>query len=594
MTLLIVLSLLLTNPAYEEMTVTASMVPEEFSDLARSLTVLDAETISRSGASSIQDLLVLAGVQLRERGAGGVQADVAIRGATFEQTLILLDGVKLSDPQTGHHLLNLPVTVEQIQRIEVLRGPGSRLYGPNAFGGVINIITKEVQDIWKVSIGSGQNGFKNGSLNAGVTNNAWHFNASLDSQQSDGFMENTDYDLQTMNFNAGYRKGLHDYQLSWGQSEKDFGANRFYHPDFPMQREITKATTAVLKGKWILDRGHVSANLYSRKHEDDFVLDYTRPDWYRNVHETSVSGLDLKGSLQNSLGSFSMGMEYIQEEIESSNLGFHDRNKKGVFIEQSLSSERFDWVLGGSAYYFSKHGWEFWPGLDVAWKLPNQQRLFGSVARSFRLPTFTELYYVGGGNRGNDNLNAEQAWNYELGYRIKLPSSLLQLSVFSRDAEDLIDWVWNDEDRFYDAMNFSQVDTRGIELEASWSLPQSVLGITQMRGFYSYIDSELDTSGLQTKYLLNHPRQIATLTVFFEFGQRLESFLSLSHEEYSQASDQFTVDMSTSYTWNKLSVKVHVDNLFNEHHEDFTRLPLPGRWVKCAIGYAFSAQKHNK
>ncbi|HMA87091.1 MAG TPA: TonB-dependent receptor plug domain-containing protein, partial [Desulfosalsimonadaceae bacterium] len=127
--------------------VTGSHAPARLSEYGVSVSVITREDIAVLPADNFTDVLEhVNGVDVRQRGAGGVQTDIGIRGASFEQTLIMVDGVAISDPQTGHHNMNLPVTLSDIERIEVVKGPAARIYGPNAMGGVINIITRDVKE----------------------------------------------------------------------------------------------------------------------------------------------------------------------------------------------------------------------------------------------------------------------------------------------------------------------------------------------------------------------------------------------------------------------------------------------------------------
>jgi len=572
----------------QELTVTASMVPVEFSNCARSVTVLNQDDIQASGASSLQELIQLVGVQVRERGAIGVQADVAMRGASFEQTLVLIDGVKMLDPQTGHHLLNLPVNLNQIERIEVLRGPGSRVYGPNAFGGVINLITRKKPENTSINLDFGEHGYRSEALQGGHAKGDFLLRYSLKHRTSDGYIENTDFDQHTLNVSMDLQKGDHAYQLMLGEDQKDFGANRFYHPDFPNQREETRARLAKLNGSWILGSFNMQANLSHRIHNDDFLLDYQRPDWYRNVHETKVTGLDLKSSRANRAGLFSFGAEWITENIDSSNLGDHQREKTGLFIEQQLNFANWDVVLGSSAYEFSDHGWEWWPGVDVAWRPNQNNKFFATVGRSFRLPTFTELFYNGGGNVGNPDLDAEQAWNSELGYNFNATGIQLQAALFHRNADNMIDWVWDDQTRLYYATNFTEMDTTGLELELIKSFSShGAFYVEQVRLFYTLLDSELNTSGLTTKYLIGHPDHNASLMLRLRLGSYVRQSLNLRHEEGDMLDPRTFLDLNTQISFGKTTMVVTVDNATNTHVQDFNRVELPGRWVRFSLRYEF-------
>ena len=184
----------------EEVTVSGRRSPDIYSGLSRIVYTFDTKAISRMPASNLQGILEYAvSLDIRQRGSHGVQADISMRGGSFEQVLVLLNGVRVNDPQTGHHNLNLPLNTADIERIEILEGPGSRIYGPNAFSGAVNIITKDPgNETVKLSVQAGEyeythllasGGFKSGPLN--------HY-ISLGNQSSAGFADNTDFNISNV------------------------------------------------------------------------------------------------------------------------------------------------------------------------------------------------------------------------------------------------------------------------------------------------------------------------------------------------------------------------------------------------------------
>ena len=229
----------------ENIVVSASRIPTNFPTVARSIIVIDQDRIVSSDAQSLEQLFEdNAGIDLQQRGDNGVQADLNIRGTTFEQSLILINGIKISDPQTGHHTMNIPLTINDIQKIEILKGHGSRLYGPNAFGGVINIITKNVSKT-EVSILSvlGENKFYERAFSISLPMGIGGHRFSISQKESDGFRENTDFKIKTASYGFNYKLGEHCFSMFSGLIDKQFGANSFYHPAFPNQWEHTQTST---------------------------------------------------------------------------------------------------------------------------------------------------------------------------------------------------------------------------------------------------------------------------------------------------------------------------------------------------------------
>ncbi len=180
-----------------EVEIYSSRIPSVYSETSRIINIITKEQINDAAVNDIHDLLKLAvGVDCRQRGLDGVQSDISIRGGTYDQVLVLLNGIPMNDPQTGHHTLNLPVDIHCIQRIEVLEGPGCRIYGPNAFCGAINVITGNEMDKNLVfSLYGGEHNLVGGFLSYAQQNRNIHNYLSVSKKKSDGFMKNTDYDI---------------------------------------------------------------------------------------------------------------------------------------------------------------------------------------------------------------------------------------------------------------------------------------------------------------------------------------------------------------------------------------------------------------
>ena len=327
------------EPAYEleEMVVTAGRIPTTFSNITRSVVVIGRDDIRTAPVHSVQDLLQYAlGVDVRQRGPLGVQADVAVRGGTFEQTLILVDGTKVSDPQTGHHNLDLPLALEDIERVEILKGQGSRLYGPNAFGGVINIITrKREHKAARLEALAGDYGLREGTVSLSHPLGTSSHHLSLSKRTSGGYRAATDFDISTVSYGFSIPIGPGMSDLSFGYMAKEFGANSFYSDKYPNEWENTN-TTFLSAGFYLEeDRFSFSSKFHWRRHGDDFLLDRERPAWYRNRHTTDLSGVDLLFLFPSRLGTTAFGGEAGKEGIESSNLGNHSRTKEGFFVEST-------------------------------------------------------------------------------------------------------------------------------------------------------------------------------------------------------------------------------------------------------------------
>ncbi len=567
-----------------DIVITANRIPTAFSDVARTVTVIRQNEIRQIAAQSVPELLEsIAGVNTKQRGTHGMQADISIRGAGFEQTLILIDGLKLTDPQTGHHNSNLPVHISDIARIEVLKGPGSRLYGPNAFGGVINIITKKSDKIKAIIGGSyGENNLYGSNINLFSPLGESTHRLTISKSGSDGYRPNTDFQNLVFSQNSVVKIDGNALELSSGYNQKDFGANSFYTTSFPEQYEETRLLFIQSSFHYKKKNFSIKPQAYYRHHKDDFVLKRSNPAFYHNIHKTNVYGLEISGHYNSSFGITLFGGEWVEEEIESNNLNNHSRHRNGLFVQQQLSFKPFVISAGASAFYYSNEGWRAWPGIDLLYRASENTKFYVSVAQGFRVPTYTELYYKGGGLSGNSKLKAEESLNYELGFSWANSNSIFELALFRRENDNLIDYVQNDTDNIFYARNFTSTQTNGIETKIKISNILPLVKSIFMN--YNYLDSDLDLSGKTTKYALTHfKHQFIAGTDYLLFWDGLVQSWKFRYEDSLVPAKQTIVDTRISWQEKGFHIYFDINNIFDEKYEDIPGVPMPGRWFKAGF-----------
>ena len=471
----------------EEVVISAQRVPVRHSDLRRSIRVLDRQFISESASHDLAGLLSqIRSLDIRHRGTYGMQSDVSVRGGTFDQTLILLNGVNVTDPQTGHHNLNVPVDLQSIERIEVLHGPGARIFGPNAFNGAVNIITKEPGDPrLSASITGGQHGFGSAGIATGFGTGPLTHHFSVNGMTSDGFTDNTDFTTGNLFYRSklGLDSGRLDLQA--GYNEKAFGANSFYTPRFPDQFEHTRSGFASLR--WLPEGSpHLTPTVYWRRHHDRFELfRHEAPDWYQghNYHRTDIVGASLNWAHINRLGTSSVGLDYRYEHIYSNVLGepmsgprrvsgyddawfthAYDRSGLSLMLEQSIAHGPFSLSAGTLIYTNTDLDRPvLFPGVDLGWQFHEQLRWYATANRTLRLPTFTDLYYSGPGNLGNPDLLPEEAVSVETGVKGSRRGVQFDVAVFRRWGSNMIDWIRSPGDDLWRSENLTEVTTSGVE-----------------------------------------------------------------------------------------------------------------------------------
>lgn len=589
------------NPEYkvDDIVVIAGRIPMSSSLLARSVIVIARDEIEKAPVHSIEDLLeYVQGIEINTRGRHGVQADVGIRGGTFEQTLVLVDGVKMSDPQTGHHNLNLPIPLDAVKRVEILKGQGSGLYGPNAIGGVINIITQDgadKQSSIRGQVGDFEFGEAAASISYPVGRTGYHL--SLSRKKSGGYTDATDFDLSTARFGASLKFDAGAIDISYGYLDKEFGANRFYSDNFINEREHTKTYMLNLGLTRRVNRLNLRQKFYWRRHKDDFILDNYRPDWYRNRHTSDIYGFESQADIASAIGVTAIGGEAGRDEINSSSLGKHSRTRGGFFMEhQSLILSRLILQTSAFAYYYSDWGWQVWPALNVGYKPGDVWRTFGTIGRAFRVPTYTELYYTSPANIGNPNLKPEEAITYEIGAEWTGRLAKCELVFFRREGRKLIDWARPESASPGDpwqVLNVSRMNTNGIEFGLTaypgqfW--PQSRL--LQIRAGYSLLDSDRKTESYESKYLLKQLKHQFLLNIEHSLPFKLDQTWKLKYEIPTVSDERFLVDMKVSREFGKVGWFIEAANLFNESYFEIGAIPMPGRQVITGIQYKLLPRK---
>ena len=568
--------------------VTASRTPTTFSDLTRNVIVIGPEEIKDAPVNSVQGLLqYAAGVDLQQRGVDGVQGDVSIRGGSFEETLIMIDGVSVNDPQTGHHNLNLPVTLDDIQRIEILKGPGSSAYGANAFSGIINIITKKgSSESLSLEASGGQNGYYDGLIHASLPIGILSNHISLSKQKSDGYIHNTNFDITDFTYGSSITSGGNNLNLLFGYNDKKFGANSFYSTLFPNQWEHTTTKLLNLNGNFGTQSFLVSPKVYWRHNDDNYILDYTNPSFYENNHHTDVYGAEVQASLATNIGITSFGGEYNTDKIVSNNLGNHSRVKKGIFAEQKISPlDDFTVIADAYAYDYSDIGWKIFPGINLGYNIAKDVRLFGSVGEAFRIPTYTELYYSSPASVGNPNLRTEETVDYEIGLNTLHAAYNARASVFYKQGKNLIDWVRSSDTQPWTARNITKINTAGAEinLEVSPSALINNFPIYRVGVDYTYLNSSRVANEFQSQYLLQYLRHQLIVNIENHWWIGIRQSWELRYESRVNSADNFLIDSQLFRRFDQWEIFVKATNLFNKSYYEVSGVPLPGRWITAGV-----------
>jgi vitamin B12 transporter len=590
-----------TTIVLNDLVISSNRISTPFSEASRNIQIITRDAIKRSPAQSIPEILSYApGVDIRQRGPVGVQSDIGIRGGTFEQTLILLNGIKLTDPQTGHHIMSLPVPLDHIHQIEILKGPGARIYGQNAFAGAVNFITKAPieRKIGYRSYG-GSFGSYGGNLSVSLPSANSGTYLSFSTDRSDGYRHNTDYAILNGFVQHDYKLEHGELNFTVGLSDRKFGANGFYaSPDFTEQYEEVRTGITSFGYKTELGNLSLKPRLYWRYNRDMYLFVRENPGAYQNLHETNTYGAEINATYQSNLGISGLGIEFRKEAISGdwvrggnwskSNLdGFH-RDNFGLFADHKFKVVHgFDITPGVYVNWYSDFGWNAFPGIDMGYNINNSIRIYGNVGKSYRIPTFYDQYYSSPVEQGNPDLNPEEALTYELGFRFMQRGISLDGNYFIRNATELIDWVFDPQDNLWRSQNFQDIMTDGIEVSASFDLNKYIAPNfpIQSIGFsYNFLNQTMNqVEQVQSRYILEHIRNQAIMHVDCTIIGHLKNSFKMRYIDRVEQEPYLLIDDRLYYSKDeRFTVFLEATNLTNQLYTE-VMTPMPGIWIRGGL-----------
>lgn len=582
-----------------------------FSKQNRNIWIIDNQQIKNLPARSISELLsYIAGVDVRQRGPGGVQADISIDGGTFDQTLVLLNGVKVADPQTGHNMMNLPVSMDEIDHIEVLRGSSSRIYGINALTGAINIVTRSVTKTGgaaHVFTGSSfkkedQSGDLYGSYGVHATGtlalkNSSHLLAA-GQEAGNGYRYNTAFNTQRAFYQGKVNVGgSSQLDISGGYTHNNYGANGYYSApgDKDAEETVSTALAAIAYQTKLTSFWTLLPRLSYRNNVDDYLYLKQSPDKFHNHHVTQVLGAELNNSFTTGIGDFGLGLEGRKEKINSTNLGRRDRNNVGLYGEYKFDLIRHLMVNAGTyVNYNSDFGWQAFPGIDAGYTFLENWRVFVNVGTGERLPTYTDLYYKGPTNIGNELLRPEKSKYGEAGLKYNSQHFTLNASAFKRRISDFIDWVKTQETDPWQPANFSQLNTTGFTLSADYRTgPLSSSNLFNRLRFglaLNHLDPKAKTtliSAVISRYAVESLKNQLSGTVNIDFMKIMSLSLTARYCERISYKTYTLMDTKLSCNLDRSSIYIAAANLFDVSYIEAGAVPMPGVWASIGYKIAF-------
>jgi len=532
------------------------------------------ETVEISGslpaAVPVSEKANSGSLDLQHRGIPGVQADMCLMGSSFNETGILLNGFNITDVQTEHHNLDVPFTAADLDRIEIIRGPSIFVSG-NALAGAVNFVTRRTDGPSLISDFS-YGGFNTQTVLLSFSHPCCR--VSLEGKKSGGFRYDTDFKSWTISTVIDRKDWSGSPEITTGYSDKEFGAFDFYTPGKGMpSKEWTKTFFSGLDMNYKTGEMVFKPGVYYRRHFDRFMLDVDKPGWFENTHAVQTYGVKIPFRT-GAAGISDFGADAEAGQITSSNLGEHRDYRIGLYAGQSIF-----WIIRADLAvrydFHSVFGEQYSPSLNLSYDL-NDLTLYSGIGRTFRFPSYTDLYYYDPANAGNPDLRKEHAWTADIGGKGRIGKNFVyDASSFFRCGRDVIDWVKS-------GSGWSVVN-HDISI---WGVETSVILQSQ---------DEKDRAGL--KYAFNRPAdkqpfelKYAYLEHRFEIFLACNMFLDIETEltetfakRSLNAKGYFLSDILVSKRISLLKLYAGINNLENAVYEEIPGVKMPGRFLFAGI-----------
>jgi len=574
----------------KEILITSSRIDLPFSENSRTISIISSEDIQRSAATNVADMLQqIGGIDVRRRGIDGMQSDLYIRGGHFNQTLVLIDGIKTEDPQTGHHTMNMMIPLENIERIEIIKGPAARIFGQNAFNGAINIVTKNIiDDNAKISLTGGSFDRKSIDVTASTQLDGSSHQIHYSNNSSDGYRDNTDFNNQNFLLKSSINTKNEPITMLASFGERKFGANNFYtnSPSFN-EYEETQTSLVGVSTKFNANELVIKPKVYWKRNQDMFLLRREDPSFSRNFNISNKVGAEVNASYKSKIGTTGFGVDVASISLSSNNLGDQHRTMFNAFLEQRFALGKLDITPGVSFNYFSDFEFNAFPGLDIGYKINDALKVYGNIGYSYRIPTYTELYInIPNFLSGNEDLEPEKALAEEIGVKYRVKDFTFGTAVFRREATDLIDYVKEEESSpFFLAQNLRKITTTGFEANTSYTFKVNDFNQGLDLNYTFLEDDYNDVDVFASRYLINTSiKHHFTATLNTKILKLLEQ--SIAYRYVERPTDSYNVvDVKIKATIESFTMFALVNNIFDTDYSEKDFVPMPKSNFMFGLSY---------
>jgi len=616
--------------------VQTTRIPLKDSETGRSISILTKEQIQQLPATTFYELLqTICGVEVQSRGGFGVQGDIVMRGSTFSQVLVLIDGMKINDPLTGHFNCYVPVSNMEIERIEVLKGAGASMYGPDAVGGVINIITKGFDSLKNGTSSSGTINYGDNNLISSTASvfhkaNKFYVGLGLSINKSDGnsilpvALNDTTtlegyknyFDIKNISLSGGYKiNDLWELKVRSSILSSDFNARYFYTTStYDKSTEITSNWFNRIQLQRKTSTGSLLDINASYKRSNDKFEFSPSSDVNNHTMDFANFTVNISKEINNKL-IVKSGIQGDLRKIKSNDRGNHSDYHFGAYFMGVYKSNNLVLTAVAREDYDQNYGFEFCPQINAAYNI-SKVVLRASAGKSIRAADYTERYVSNnlenlreGRNLGNPNLIAERGWSEEIGINYSpFKNTLFKATIFSRQSSNIIDYVLTNEGEigsvsdigtlysgadYFFARNIKDVNVNGFELELTTKFLLGKNSTLDWQMGYTYTDITNDNLGI---YLSGFAKHLLNSQIILNFNSFQFSLSGLYKERNAQLAESIASELKSSYGLlnarvgygfidNKLMVNLQVLNLLNEEYQNLLGAKMPGRWLMGGISW---------
>ncbi len=588
-----------------------------FSTRMQSIEKLNQATLNNLPARSIADALSFsAGVDVRQRGLSGTQADIGIRGGNFEQSLLLVNGFKMTDPQTGHHAANLPIPLIAVSEIQVFKSPTVLPFGQSALTGAVHI-GAYAQDAFEVKTTAYGGSFNSFGAQAMVRMKIKKYQQLLAvaRDQSAGHWYNSDFKNHQLFYTSSHSIGenqRHRLTYTAAYTDRNFGANGFYTNKFPDQWERTTMAMAGVKHNfhWY-SKKEGSTTYYQfrqqamlRSHADEFRLKRNDPAFYTNTHLSNVLSYEAQLSVNVNRQQLLFGLEQRLEQLNSSNLGLRERQYQSAFVQAQGLLGTMSYAAGLLVFAYNFENPQLMPSIQIGRALSFHQFVFANYSRGNRVPTWTEMYYTDPSNVGNPNLQPEFSHAAEFGYRYN-PNQYnskwyfwkADAALFYRQHTNMIDWVRetslvSPNPNPWMPVNIANVAFTGMETSLQFNVKKSgTWGVNKLNLNYTYITAKHNfTSAQESRYAITSMRHQLNGQALFDLSEKVQLNFTyrlvqrIEQPLYQVVDAKILVPIKSKWT-----VFAEGNNLTNAHYVEAGFVQMPGRWFKLGLTFGHRA-----